>query len=838
MRIFRSTTLDSNANTYVGSFGEIVVSDNGLLYVQDNVTPGGTQIGNTGEWIFQGNVATTADSIFIQPSQDGYVAIQNADNNIYMSVDNLGIRINTSDIDAEYTWNFDRSGNLTLPENGTINWPDGSNALVGGSGMTGPTGAQGDTGPTGAASTETGPTGPQGDLGPTGPTGDASTVTGPTGPQGDTGPTGPSATTGDITFNGNVIGSSDGNIYIDAALVPTGNATIDLGTIENQWRSLYVSGSTIYLGGVPLTTSGNTLIVGGSTIGTGGWTFGNNNIDGPNGSSIFTAGNNLNLQAPGNGSTQFYSNGGNWYWSMDSYGYLNLPAGAANPTYPNTAQIAAGGNIMLQLPGISYMFGDDGNLIVQGGVASVEPNGLVLGANYSVYITADRTDNNHTWTFDGGTAELKLPIDGSIVGVTEANSGLLRWTGNSSGDGNGYTTLSLLPDITREGSDQYIILDPTAPGHIHIRAGGTQDSSAASLILGGENSYVQVPAGTNPSVYVAANGNVWSFGNDSRLYLPPGNVYIDTADALFEVGGATTVNLEARNVVNIYTNDGTYQWQFDDDGALNLPGVGVIRKDMVNIVASNYAQLQWVDAGNISLPDPNLTTGPTNWAYIHEDGFFVNTNINVGTQHQWQFDNQGRLHAPGSIVSTIGDLYLASSVGTANAWLDLPADTVSYDPTLGSTGNVAIESNSNTWVFQGSGAIAWPDGTVQRTAPHVTSAYDTYLPLVIVDNFKASMDGSGNPTVGAVTGTFTSDYSLNATLHNGATYSVSAYGAQGASFTSLFGSGVGISFTYASDTLVGTFTNRDTGNMYRVTWMAGPSGPSTGYGTISVEKLV
>jgi hypothetical protein len=101
----------------------------------------------------------------------------------------------------------------------------------------------------------------------------------------------------------------------------------------------------------------------------------------------------------------------------------------------------------------------------------------------------------------------------NIVGITANNSGYLGWIGNSSGDGNGYTTLQLVPDDTLTGLDQYITLDPTSPGHIHIRAGGTQDNSQADLILGGENSYVQVPSGLDPNVLVSANTHVWTFGS-------------------------------------------------------------------------------------------------------------------------------------------------------------------------------------------------------------------------------------------------------------------------------------------------------------------------------------
>jgi hypothetical protein len=63
--------------------------------------------------------------------------------------------------------------------------------------------------------------------------------------------------------------------------------------------------------------------------------------------------------------------------------------------------------------------------------------------------------------------------------------------GTASGDNYGYGTMQLVPDgdIT---SDQYLIIDPTSPNHIHIRAGGEQDESSADLILGAERTHVKV----------------------------------------------------------------------------------------------------------------------------------------------------------------------------------------------------------------------------------------------------------------------------------------------------------------------------------------------------------
>jgi hypothetical protein len=88
---------------------------------------------------------------------------------------------------------------------------------------------------------------------------------------------------------------------------------------------------------------------------------------------------------------------------------------------------------------------------------------------------------------------------------------------NSSGDGNNYDTIQIVPDDSRYGADQYIIIDPTEPNHIHVRAGGTIDESLAELIIGGEDTYVKV-SDTDDSVTILANNiNINSYVSPSSL---------------------------------------------------------------------------------------------------------------------------------------------------------------------------------------------------------------------------------------------------------------------------------------------------------------------------------
>lgn len=100
-----------------------------------------------------------------------------------------------------------------------------------------------------------------------------------------------------------------------------------------------------------------------------------------------------------------------------------------------------------------------------------------------------------------------------------------------SGDGNGFSTIKLIPDIGLydAGSDQYIIVDPTFPNHIHLRAGGAQDASVSDLFLGSENTHVKV-SDQQGSVSISASGPSgasgpvgpfeWNFGLDGGLQFP------------------------------------------------------------------------------------------------------------------------------------------------------------------------------------------------------------------------------------------------------------------------------------------------------------------------------
>ena len=88
------------------------------------------------------------------------------------------------------------------------------------------------------------------------------------------------------------------DINITGNISPTANAVYSLGTLTNQWKSLYVSNNTIYIGGTAVQVANGSLLVGGNTV-TGGTTYSNANVAAylPTDSTITTLNSNAATQA-------------------------------------------------------------------------------------------------------------------------------------------------------------------------------------------------------------------------------------------------------------------------------------------------------------------------------------------------------------------------------------------------------------------------------------------------------------------------------------------------------------------------------------------------------------
>lgn len=273
---------------------------------------------------------------------------------------------------------------------------------------------------------------------------------------------------------------------------------------------------------------------------------------------------------------------------------------------------------------------------IQGGVANdndtneIRPNGET-----AFYIDDSSGPPKLTlMMFDGVRTNLKSKV---------LAPGVLYGSNADSGDGGGADTIKLIPDSAL-GTDQYIVVDPSGgePGHIHLRAGGTQDASSADLYLGGELTHIRI-SDTSDDVKIrttSMSGNInWTFDSTGTLHLPPGGDIVNSSGTSILGGGG------AANTGNVTFNDITIQ------------GVG-----------NEYG------GGGIHLsPDPSLTANlmyfrvrggddPTHLHFDTGDGSFYNQyfgddvkylklaadgNINVGTNSQtWTFTTDGNLILP------------------------------------------------------------------------------------------------------------------------------------------------------------------------------------------------
>jgi hypothetical protein len=193
---------------------------------------------------------------------------------------------------------------------------------------------------------------------------------------------------------------------------------------------------------------------------------------------------------------------------------------------------------------------------------------------------------------DGSTYKTSLSdIKNTITGDITFEGIKIIGAGTGSGDGSNYSTLELVPDNDLYGNNQYLIIDPTTPNHIHIRAGGVIDSSSAYLYLGGEKSNVVVrnlDNSFNEKHWVQINSqtgstqHTWIFDDDGILKLNNGlgEIYAHPDSGSVRIGtAAENVAPNAQiilggfnEVLKIKSGPPLREWTFEGNGDFTLSG--------------------------------------------------------------------------------------------------------------------------------------------------------------------------------------------------------------------------------------------------------------------------
>jgi hypothetical protein len=243
---------------------------------------------------------------------------------------------------------------------------------------------------------------------------------------------------------------------------------------------------------------------------------------------------------------------------------------------------------------------------------------VAVNVNGNVSIQAGDANGTHTWNFDT-TGNLILAGGNSVI-QSIANSSSEPLYPNVS-------TMVFTPDALL--SSQALVLDPTGPSHIHLRAPGANiDEPDANIFLGGEASSFEVGYynGNVPNLYIHSNNNTWTFDNAGNLTLPLGSIVYETnipdgalsgsAIALKPIGGTT-----ANQQLLIYPTAA--------DG------------DHIHMTSGNlYATELFLGSDNLYVKLAN--TG----------NVVINSNDGNSSNAMWTFDTAGNVTIPGSIIGT------------------------------------------------------------------------------------------------------------------------------------------------------------------------------------------
>jgi hypothetical protein len=409
---------------------------------------------------------------------------------------------------------------------------------------------------------------------------------------------------GNLTLSGGRDGVNSGNTIIRS--VDVGVAVYDW-TFDNAGVITLPNGGEIDNDGnnIELRSTNNINFEANSDLniytdnGNSQWTFGSGNtltlpggtatIDSSDDNIELRSNNNINIETfndvniyTGDGAYQFYFsyNGGfvlpangaivgetannngyiNWVGnsSGDLNGYTTMQL-VPDDTVDSQALVldpTAPGHIHLRAPGLAGNIEQPNANIFLG----PENTNFEITAQYANAAEARIHSAGNTWTF-ANDGNLVLPSDANIVGTTPNNAGHLQWLGNSAGDGSGATTLRLIPDDTLEGNEQYIIIDPTGGGDIHIRPGGNIDNSNGRLILGGENSAFVVESGPNPPVKIFSDENEWAFYGNAELAAPgaisavgniTGSYFIGNGSQVTDINAVTVDITDTNGLTTIY----------------------------------------------------------------------------------------------------------------------------------------------------------------------------------------------------------------------------------------------------------------------------------------------
>lgn len=374
-----------------------------------------------------------------------------------------------------------------------------------------------------------------------------------------------------------------------------------------------------------------------------------------------------------------------------------------------------------------------------------------------------QTFDANLWTVMPYNVKCKVGEVESIGG--NANTGditfeanMIIGSGEDSGDGNGYNTIRLVPDSSLGENGQYIVIDPTAPNHIHIRAGGEQDNSPALLILGGEKNHVVVEDGNGVTIsneQTFDSFNYYSAGpdfTDFTWFEENGNYFVEfttvTAPMVSDFWNFTN---GTPNALRVYDSQGTHTLTYSGSGSnvdTNVYKVQVVETPIVDFVATalefqifttNYNEMYLRNNDfRVDVKDDVRIIGSDTFRLVNRsvDGDIEITTNDDESSNTWYFAADGNMFLPTN-TSNSGVAYLKSPNGNSGVKLSLNGGNgveIIADVYSGAT---------KAWQFGTDGIIRLPAGgdIVNSSDVSVLTSTDTL----------DTVTGRGASTVNAIT---------------------------------------------------------------------------------------
>jgi hypothetical protein len=321
-------------------------------------------------------------------------------------------------------------------------------------------------------------------------------------------------------------------------------------------------------------------------------------------------------------------------------------------------------------------------------------------------ITLQATDDITFEAATGGESGTRIWSMNSEGRFNLPGNGYIQNPANSSGDGSGYDTIKIVPDDDLEDTDQYLIIDPTGPNHIHIRAGGTQDASTADLLLGAEQTNVKV-SDTDKAVQISTSykNNVIQLTNEGvatssefvTTVNPELHYVIGEGWTVENVNGGAAVPLTGADSPEpgevTFTvaeedffvpddsyrffppsdaGDGDIQWEFAPNGAIYGPAMGGVRVPAITNVQAGEELFVYANKAQL-----NLSSDKNVRVYSDEGNIILNSD--VGGEYL------GSANSEENQIATLGDIgvdttftVVGGALGDQPAFTGAPLFTGSY----------------------------------------------------------------------------------------------------------------------------------------------------------------